>query len=97
LPFIRGVKSVPEELTTLHVEAIAEAAAESAVHKTLLTLGIDANAPLEFQKDMIHVRDWRMATDKVKQKGLIASIIFVILGGIAAILIAAGVKLPSLQ
>lgn len=43
-----------EEMRTLMTEAIKEA---------FKSLGVDANSPLEVQKDMAHLRRWRMAVD----------------------------------
>lgn len=47
---------------------------EDTVRTTLMTLGVDANNPLEFQKDMAHVRNWRQSVETVKRQSLMTAI-----------------------
>ena len=42
---------------------IADEAAEKAVKKVLLTLGVNADNPIEMQKDMIALRELRILVD----------------------------------
>lgn len=42
----------------------------------------------EFKKDMLHLRKWRKAMDSVESKGFLAAIGLVIVGGIAAMMLA---------
>jgi hypothetical protein len=54
----------PEELRALIKLTVAEA---------LLQLGVDTSDPeqvLEFQRDLQHLRDWRISVNEVKSKGL---------------------------
>lgn len=44
------------------------------VAETLLKLGIDADDPLEFQRDMQHLRAWRESVATVKRQSLITAI-----------------------
>lgn len=48
---------------------VAEAVAETLTH-----LGIEASEPLEVQKDMQHLREWRESIDTVKRQSLITAI-----------------------
>lgn len=45
-----------------------------AVAETLLKLGIDASDPIELQKDMQHLRQWRESVATVKRQGLMAAV-----------------------
>lgn len=45
-----------------------------AVAETLLKLGIDASDPIELQKDMQHLRQWRELVATVKRQGLMAAV-----------------------
>ena len=47
------------------VHQAAEEAAESAVSKTLLSIGADISRPTELQKDFAHVRRHRQAYEQV--------------------------------
>lgn len=53
------------ELKKIVAEAVAE---------TLLKLGIDASDPIELQKDMQHLREWRESVATVKRQSLITAI-----------------------
>lgn len=44
------------------------------VAETLLRLGIDARDPLEFQRDMQHLRSWRESMAAVKRQSIITAI-----------------------
>jgi hypothetical protein len=44
------------------------------VNQTLMQLGIDSQDPLEFQKDMQHLRAWRESVATVKRQSLITAI-----------------------
>lgn len=65
------------------IKRIAEEAAEQAVKKTLLALGIDITKPeaiLEAQKDMQHLRAWRTSVDTIKAKGIVTAITVLVTG-----------------
>lgn len=55
-------------------EAEVKRIVSEAVTETLTRLGIDADDPIEFQKDMAHVRSWRQAKETVVKQGLITAI-----------------------
>lgn len=70
------------EVTHAEIEAIAEEAADKAVRKLLLTLGVDLNDPLETQKDMAYLRTWRTGTQRLGWK-TVTAIVTVTVGGTA--------------
>ncbi len=73
-------------LTSAEIQDIASAAADAAVRKTLLTMGVDTSDPkamTEMQRDFAHVRIWRQSVDTVRKQTLIAAVT-VIVSGIAA-------------
>ena len=48
-----------DESTRLMVQEVAQEAAERAVAKALVSLGVDPSNPIETQKDMAALREWR--------------------------------------
>lgn len=72
-----GVRLVSEaEIRKIVKDTVAE---------TLTALGVDSENPIEFQKDMAHVRAWRNSTDKVKSQSLMAAVGVITLGGLGLI------------
>ena len=69
------------------MKQIAQDAANQAVSRTLLTYGIDPEFPVEFQKDMAHLREWRQRMEKVQEKSLMMVITLVILFFGSAVLV----------
>lgn len=61
------------------IHRVAEEAAERAVHRTLETLGVDVDNPLEVQADLQTLRDLRLA----KQRGA-AALIWTVVGLLAS-------------
>ena len=60
-------------MTREEINELAERAADEAVKRMLLALGIDATNPqaiLEAQADHRFVRSWRESTEAVKQKAI---------------------------
>lgn len=53
------------ELKKIVAEAVAE---------TLLKLGIDASDPVELQKDMAHLREWRESVGTIKRQGIVTAV-----------------------
>lgn len=64
---------------------IARDAACHAVNRTLLTYGIDPEAPTEFQKDMAHLREWRKRMEKIEEKSWLTLTALVVVGGLTLI------------
>jgi len=63
------------------VEDISEKVAERVVSRLLLVLGINASDPkelIEFQKDFVHLRQWRTSWDLAKRRGLATTLAFMI-------------------
>lgn len=63
-----------------------EQVVEKAVTDTFLKMGIDSADPIEMQKDMQHLRQWRESTESIKTKSLATIIGFVIVGGLGLLL-----------
>lgn len=55
------------------------------VKETLTRIGVDADDPLEMQKDFQHLREWRETTQSVKAKGLLAVVTLLVSGTAAAL------------
>jgi len=55
----------------------------TAVHETMITLGIDASSPLDVQKDLAFLRDMRQATDTIRTRGILV-LVGILVAGIAA-------------
>jgi hypothetical protein len=58
------------------------------VDQTLTRLGVDTQDPLEFQKDMQHLRAWRESVATVKRQSLITAVGIIVAGIIGLIWIA---------
>lgn len=50
------------------------------VSETLLKLGIDASDPIELQKDMQHLRQWRESIATVRRQSIITAVGVITLG-----------------
>ena len=50
------------------------------VDQTLTRLGVDTQDPLEFQKDMQHLRAWRESVATVKKQGLVTAVGIIVAG-----------------
>lgn len=65
------------------IENIAKVASKAAVEETLRVLGIDLSEPFEVQRDMAHLRAWRLSLQSMQLKaGLV--IVTMAVTGIAA-------------
>lgn len=73
-----------EQVSEMTRDELKDLAKETA-HEVLRGLGVDVDAPLEFQKDMAHVRDWRKSSEAVKSAGLLAAIGVVVTGTLGAL------------
>lgn len=60
------------------------------VEETLVRLGMDGGDPIEMQKDFQQLREWRVAVEGVKQKGILTAVGILITGLAAALWV--GVK-----
>ncbi|RUW04062.1 MAG: hypothetical protein E5X05_01370 [Mesorhizobium sp.] len=52
------------------------------VDQTLTRLGVDTEDPLEFQKDLQHLRAWRESVATVKQQSLVTAVGILIAGAL---------------
>lgn len=78
-------------MTNEEIHDVATRAAREAVDQTFLRLGICAGEPIEVQKDMAHLREWRTTTESVKRKGAVTVAGLIVSGLLAALWL--GVKL----
>lgn len=44
------------------------------VDQTLTRLGVDTDNPIELQRDLQHLRDWRLSVAAIKRQGLITAV-----------------------
>ena len=56
-----------------------------AVEDALVKVGMDLNDPLEMQRDMQHLREWRIAVGTIKSKGMLSIVALLVSGLVAAI------------
>jgi len=72
-----------------------------AVDDAFLRMGLDTENPLDMQRDMQHLRDWRIAVQSVTSKGMLSVVLLIISGLVAAawigIKIAVTKGLPPIQ
>lgn len=74
----------PEAIVTLTQEQLKGVIHDS-VTETLTRLGMDHSNPFEMQRDFQHLRDWRLSSESIKKKGMVA-MIGVALSGVLALL-----------
>lgn len=58
------------------------------VAETLIRIGVDASNPIEFQKDMQHLRAWRESIATVKKQSLLTAIGIITTGFVGLIWVA---------
>jgi hypothetical protein len=68
-------------LTEKDIEHIVEKTIET----TLIKMGVEVNNPLEMQKDLQHLRDWRRATGTIRVKGFLFVAGIIVTGALAAL------------
>lgn len=54
------------------------------VRQTLIQLGISTLDPLEMQKDMQHLREWRKSMESIKSKAMLTTLAVFLSGILAA-------------
>lgn len=69
-------------------EAEVKKIVAEAVSETLLKLGIEADDPLEVQRDHQFLRGWRQSTEKVKDKSIATAVALVVSGFLGLIYMA---------
>lgn len=60
---------------------------QKTVKQTLLQLGVDAQDPIEMQRDFQHLRQWRRAGEDLRNKGMLVLIGIFITGLVSLILV----------
>lgn len=70
------VNLTKEELKTLVADGVTEA---------FTRLGMDPGSPLEMQRDFQHLRDWRLAVQATRKKGLITLVSVLVTGVIGLV------------
>lgn len=58
------------------------------VDQTLTRLGVDTESPLEFQRDLQHLRAWREAGETIKKQSLMTAVGILIAGVLGLIWLA---------
>lgn len=76
MPEVTRIEMTKEELKALMSEAVREA---------FTKMGIDADDPLEMQRDFQHLREWRVAVADVRSKGTLTLFGIFISGAIGAL------------
>lgn len=56
------------------LQRVAEEAADKAVKRTLLAIGINVDDPTEAQADMLFLREWREAAKAIRRQSIITII-----------------------
>lgn len=72
-----------EPVVTMNKSEV-NALVKQVVTETLSSLGVDTNNPQEFQRDMQHLRDWRVASQTVKKHALLTTLGIFTTGVLAA-------------
>lgn len=75
------------DLTRHELEAVAERAADKAIAKVLMRLGVDMSAPLDMQRDFAHLRKWRQSVDMVVPLTFKTAIAVVVTGILSTIFV----------
>ena len=84
----RKPRSATITLTAEEVEQIASDAAEQALSRFMLTLGIDttsAEGVINAQRDFQHLHAWRRSIETVKRQGIVAAVGVIVVGLIAMV------------
>jgi hypothetical protein len=55
------------------------------VQDAFTKMGVDVSNPIEMQKDMRHLRDWRVASDNVKKRGLLTFVTIIVVAAVGAV------------
>lgn len=76
MPEDTRIEMTKEELKALMTEAVREA---------FTKMGIDADDPLEMQRDFQHLREWRVAVADVRSKSTLALLGILISGALGAL------------
>lgn len=67
------------------IKKIIEDAVAKGVRDAMVPLGFDISNPLEMQKDMQHLREWRQSVAAVKRQGIMTAIGILTAGAVGAL------------
>ncbi len=76
--------SEPQKTRTMTEDEIRELV-ESTVLRTFERLGLDAEDPIQVQRDFQFMRDWRLSSESVKAKALVAAVGILVAGAMGAL------------
>lgn len=71
----------------MNEEEIRRIVAQS-VTETLMRLGIEADDPLEAQKDFQHLRSWRTSTEAIKRQSFVTATVVIVTGALGLLWLA---------
>lgn len=91
------MNGTPGTITLTHeqLQTLVRETVQQTVNETFIRLGVQADNPIEMQKDFQHLRDWRQTTDSMKSKALLAAVGLVVSGGMAAVWIGITKSIPG--
>lgn len=81
---IRDIIRQEHAINAMAVETRMREIVSTSVKETLVQLGISQADPLEFQKDMAHLRKWRLAVDGAASKTALMAMTVLITGMLGA-------------
>jgi serine protease inhibitor len=72
-------------MTKDEIKQLITETSKATVSETLRGLGIDADNPLETQKDFQSLHDWRVSIEKIRHKAILSAVGVVVVGALAAL------------
>ena len=79
----------------LMMREVVEETVKKTIQETLVRMGIEADDPIEAQKDFQHLRSWRKSTESLSAKALAAAVGIIVTGSLAALWAGIASKLHS--
>ena len=68
-----------QEIVSLTIKELKDLVSEG-VYETFTQLGLDHENPMDMQRDFQYLREWRIASEKIKTQGIITVIVVIITG-----------------
>jgi len=75
---------MPNTNTTLTAREVEEIV-QRTVEQTLIRLGVQVDDPLEVQKDLQHLREWRESMEQVRRKSFLTAVTVITTGLLGAL------------
>lgn len=82
---VEKIAQATAEKTVTEMRGEIVQAVDEGVTEALTRVGIDAEDPMEMQRDMQFVRDWRTTVGSVRRKGLLTAVGFLVAGTVGAL------------